>query len=67
MAKIIINNKELKEGIHYYLDERGRCVFTRQYHLERGHCCKPRKENKCRHCPWKENMKESKDSFILFS
>lgn len=32
----------------YYLDEFGNLVFTREYHLKRGTCCK----NKCRHCPW---------------
>jgi len=32
----------------YYLDELGRNVFTRHYHLKRGYCC----ENNCRHCPY---------------
>jgi len=38
----------LKEGIDYYINEDGNFVFTRQYHLTRGYCCK----NKCLHCPW---------------
>lgn len=32
----------------YYLDEHGRVVFTAQYHLNRGYCCK----SGCRHCPY---------------
>ncbi|QEC78789.1 DUF5522 domain-containing protein [Mucilaginibacter ginsenosidivorax] len=38
----------LKEGIDYYINEDGNFVFTKQYHLARGYCCK----NKCLHCPW---------------
>ncbi len=32
----------------FYFDDDGRMVFTRVYHLKRGHCC----ESGCRHCPW---------------
>ncbi|UOQ53824.1 DUF5522 domain-containing protein [Hymenobacter cellulosivorans] len=32
----------------YYLTPEGFMVFTEQYHLRRGFCCKSR----CRHCPW---------------
>ncbi len=33
----------------FYLDpETGFLVFTREYHLKRGHCC----QSGCRHCPW---------------
>lgn len=32
----------------HYLDEQGRLVFTRAYHLKRGYCC----GNGCRHCPY---------------
>jgi hypothetical protein len=32
----------------YYLNEDGLLVFTREYHLKRGYCCK----SGCRHCPW---------------
>jgi hypothetical protein len=38
----------LKEKIDYYINEDGNFVFTREYHLKRGYCCK----NKCLHCPW---------------
>jgi hypothetical protein len=40
--------QELIEGIHYYLNEAGFVVLTRQYHLERGYCC----GNGCLHCPF---------------
>ena len=39
-----------KEGIDYYFIEGGYLVFTEEYHLKRGYCCK----NGCRHCPWKK-------------
>jgi hypothetical protein len=46
---------ELIEGIHYYLDEDGKLVFTRQYHIEKGYCC----GFGCRHCPYNyENVPE---------
>lgn len=38
---------ELIEGLHYYL-ENGFWVFTEQYHILRGHCCK----SGCRHCAY---------------
>jgi len=38
----------LQENIDYYINEDGNFVFTREYHLKRGYCCK----NKCLHCPW---------------
>jgi hypothetical protein len=38
----------LTEGIDYYINEDGFFVFTKEYHLKRGYCCK----NKCLHCPW---------------
>ena len=36
----------------YYI-ENGFYVFTEQYHLKRGHCCK----SGCRHCPYGFNKK----------
>ena len=51
----------LKEKIDYYINEDGNFVFTKEYHLKRGFCCK----NKCLHCPWdygKPGNKEVKDS-----
>lgn len=38
----------------YYLDDEGLMVFTRQYHLKRGYCCK----SACRHCPWDYKKKK---------
>ncbi len=38
---------EQMENIHYYI-ENGFYVFTEQYHLLRGSCCK----SGCRHCPY---------------
>ncbi|SHI36149.1 hypothetical protein SAMN02745146_0648 [Hymenobacter daecheongensis DSM 21074] len=32
----------------FYLTPEGFMVFTEQYHLRRGSCCK----SGCRHCPW---------------
>lgn len=32
----------------FYYNEQGLLVFTAQYHLKRGYCCK----NGCRHCPF---------------
>lgn len=36
----------LEDGDFYI--ENGFMVFTRDYHLKRGFCCK----SGCRHCPW---------------
>lgn len=38
----------LKEKIDYYINEDGNFVFTEEYHLKRGFCCK----SGCKHCPW---------------
>ncbi len=32
----------------YYLSPEGYIVFTEQYHLKRGYCCK----SGCKHCPY---------------
>jgi hypothetical protein len=39
--------KLIKNKLDYYL-ENGFKVFTEEYHLKRGYCCK----NGCRHCPY---------------
>ena len=39
----------LRENIDYNLDDLGRMVFTKEYHLKRGYCC----GNNCINCPWK--------------
>lgn len=42
----------------FYEDKNGNTVFTAQFHLKRGYCCK----NKCRHCPWNFGRKKQKPS-----
>jgi hypothetical protein len=45
---------ELVEYRDYYLDlKTGYSVFTREYHENRGYCCK----SSCRHCPYGFNPK----------
>jgi Family of unknown function (DUF5522) len=50
----------MEDNKDYYI-ENGFYVFTEQYHLKRGYCCK----SGCRHCPWsykkKINKSESQD------
>ena len=38
----------------YYLSKDGYIVFTEDYHLKRGYCCK----SACKHCPYE--FKEKK-------
>jgi hypothetical protein len=47
----------LKEHIDYYINQDGNFVFTKEYHLKRGYCCK----NKCLHCPWNYGKPLNKD------
>ena len=47
--------KKFREG-DYYLDENGYRVFTEQYLLRRGYCCKAG----CRHCPYGYDKKTGK-------
>jgi len=37
----------------YYTSKEGYRVFTKEYHLLRGYCCK----NNCRHCPYGYDVK----------
>jgi hypothetical protein len=41
------NSIPLEEG-DFYFNDQGYRVFTAQYHLKRGYCCK----NGCKHCPF---------------
>lgn len=43
-----MKNGELIAGVHYYMNDEGLIVFTRQYHLEKGYCC----GMGCLHCPY---------------
>lgn len=39
----------------YYLSQEGFIVYTREYHLRRGYCCK----SGCRHCPYNFKRKDA--------
>jgi hypothetical protein len=57
-----MKNEQLIAGIHYYINDEGLLVFTRQYHLEKGFCC----GNGCLHCPYDfENVPEPKRTDLL--
>jgi len=38
----------LIEGVDYNFNSEGLIVFTKEYHLKRGYCCK----SGCLNCPW---------------
>ncbi|WP_397601058.1 DUF5522 domain-containing protein [Silvanigrella sp.] len=45
---------KIREGIDFYFNDKGLMVFTKEYHLKRGYCCK----SGCLNCPYgfiKEN------------
>lgn len=50
----------LIENEDFYINENGDFVFTEQYHLKRGYCCK----NKCLNCPWKFGQEENKETEV---
>ncbi len=37
---ILTRSTMLIEGIDYYINADGNLVFTKEYHLKRGYCCK---------------------------
>ncbi|HUZ58213.1 MAG TPA: DUF5522 domain-containing protein [Hanamia sp.] len=52
----------LIENVHFYYDETGLMVFTKEYHLQRGFCC----GNGCTHCPYNyENVANEKEKEFL--
>lgn len=51
-----MKKQPLVEGRDYYI-ENGLYVFTEYYLRQRGYCC----GNGCRHCPYKEEGKNTKD------
>jgi hypothetical protein len=56
-----MKQKELIEGTHYYINDEGYIVLTKQYHLEKGFCC----GMSCLHCPYNfENVPEAQRSEI---
>jgi hypothetical protein len=44
----------MEEGKDFYFIDGGYIVFTEEYHLKRGYCCK----NNCRHCPWNKRLEK---------
>jgi hypothetical protein len=44
-------DSEVKKDRDFYTDKDGNTVFTREYHLARGHCC----QSGCAHCPYGYN------------
>lgn len=57
-----MNNDELIEGVHYYINEDGYVVLTAQYHREKGSCC----GMGCLHCPYLyENVPEPRRTLLL--
>jgi hypothetical protein len=47
----------LIEGVDYNI-ENGLFVFTKDYHLKKGHCCK----NMCKNCPWNYTGHKNKNT-----
>lgn len=53
---------KLKENEDYYINNDGKLVFTKEYHLRRGTCC----GNGCVNCPYDWiNVKEPKKTELL--
>ena len=48
----------LQETVDYYFNADGNMVFTKEYHLKRGYCCK----NQCLHCPWNYKGEQKAES-----
>ncbi len=42
------NRVQMTEGRDYYYESNGLMVFTREFHVAQGECCR----SKCRHCPY---------------
>jgi hypothetical protein len=57
-----MNQPELIEGVHFYLNKDGYIVLTEKYHLEKGFCC----GMGCLHCPYHyQNVEEPRRSLLL--
>lgn len=59
-----MNKNQLILGEDYYIDDLGRWVFTKEYHLKRGYCCSPNKKVGCLNCPYRveERPKNSENN-----
>ncbi|WP_255076274.1 DUF5522 domain-containing protein [Lacihabitans sp. CCS-44] len=44
-----ILKKKISKNADYYFNKEGLVVFTKEYHLRRGYCCK----SNCLNCPYK--------------
>ena len=53
-----MSENTIKENEDYYYNEQGYKVFTENFHLKRGYCCK----SGCKHCPYGYDKKT--DRFI---
>jgi len=51
VKKLKSDNKARPKQEEDYYYENGLLVFTRNYHLKRGFCCK----QNCRHCPYRND------------
>ena len=57
-----MNQTELIEGVHFYINQDGYIVLTEKYHLEKGFCC----GMGCLHCPFNyQNVPEPRRSLLL--
>lgn len=57
----MIKFKDFPEEFYYF--EGNKVVFTKEYHLNRGHCC----GSGCRHCPyWPKYQQGNKKIKKLF-
>lgn len=57
-----MSKNQLILGEDYYIDDIGRWVFTKEYHLKRGYCCSPKKDPGCLNCPFRDYVKDFKNS-----
>ena len=48
------NENKFEKG-DYYTSKDGYLIFTEQYHLKRGYCCKSKP--RCKHCPYSKKDK----------
>jgi hypothetical protein len=55
-AERIIKEKTKLEEEDFYWQE-GKMVFTKEYHLKRGHCC----GNGCKNCPFDNNLNKNEE------
>lgn len=57
-----MNQEQLIEGKHFYINEAGYMVFTELYHREKGFCC----GIGCLHCPYHyENVPEPRRGELI--